>query len=369
MASGKRTDIFGLLQATNNIGIAAGKTWKLVLDGGIRWNATYAMIRRALELKQALKEYIIKLKVSKDALDLEVGAEDYLTDEEWESLAIIRDQLEPLFRMTKSLEGNADLQDGACKASHGALWEILPGFDSILAHFEQLETRAKNGEFNEHPGIQSSITEAWNTAKEYYGKTDASIAWMAALVLHPRFKWKYFDDNWKGISGLARTINPSKTKLKKLWTEKYKRTPASERMSQTPEPTIELEPIDFFEDLLSKVAPTGEEEEEIEEPTAQHDQLWCYLNEPPTKKPLMEYWKSREAKWPQLTQMAYDFLAVPAMSSECERVFSSVAKQTTPESASLSGELLWHQECLSNWQRRGAIQLERAFHAVLLDFN
>jgi hypothetical protein len=36
MASGKRTDIFIALQQTENIGIAAGKKWKLVLDRGIR---------------------------------------------------------------------------------------------------------------------------------------------------------------------------------------------------------------------------------------------------------------------------------------------------------------------------------------------
>ncbi len=100
----------------------------------------------------------------------------YLTDEDWDSLAIIKGQLEPLFRMTKSLEGNADLQDGAYKASHCVLWEIIAGFDSLLGYFERLETRSKNGEFNDHTGIQSSIIEAWNTAKECYGKIDASIA-------------------------------------------------------------------------------------------------------------------------------------------------------------------------------------------------
>ena len=51
MASGKCSDLFTALQTTENIGKAAGKRWKLVLDGGIRWNATYSMIRRALELK------------------------------------------------------------------------------------------------------------------------------------------------------------------------------------------------------------------------------------------------------------------------------------------------------------------------------
>ena len=58
MASGKRSDLFTALQETENVGIAAGKRWKLVLDGGIRWNVTYAMIRRALELKQALITYV-----------------------------------------------------------------------------------------------------------------------------------------------------------------------------------------------------------------------------------------------------------------------------------------------------------------------
>ena len=61
--------------------------------------------------------------------------------------------------------------------------------------------------------------------------------------------------------------------------------------------------------------------------------------------------------------MAYDFLSIPAISSECERVFSSCGLMTTPESSNLSGDMLAHQECLSNWSRRGAIKLERAWGA------
>jgi len=67
--------------------------------------------------------------------------------------------------------------------------------------------------------------------------------------------------------------------------------------------------------------------------------------------------------------MAFDFLCIPAMSSECERVFSSCAKLTTLESSRLSGIMLCHQECLKNWQRRGAIQMAGAHNAVLLDLT
>ena len=67
--------------------------------------------------------------------------------------------------------------------------------------------------------------------------------------------------------------------------------------------------------------------------------------------------------------MAFNFLAIPAMSSECERVFSSCAKLTTLESSKLSGDMLWHQECLKNWQRRGAISIETYNNTVLLDLD
>jgi hypothetical protein len=82
-----------------------------------------------------------------------------------------------------------------------------------------------------------------------------------------------------------------------------------------------------------------------------------------------DYWRSSEFKWPQLALMAFDFMAVPAMSSKYERVFLSYTKQTTPKSSMLSGVMLWHQECLKNWQRRGVIVMEKAWNGVLLDLN
>ena len=170
MASGKRTDLFQMLQTTVNEGIAADKIWKLVLDGGIRWNATYSMIRRAIELRQALDIYARDLKRSTDAEYLEIWKNDCLNNEEWETLELIRDHLEPLFRLTKDLEGNASLKEVAGKASHGALWEVLPTFEKGLKHFEELEKQAKRGEFGGDIRIQTSITLAWQKCDDYYNE-------------------------------------------------------------------------------------------------------------------------------------------------------------------------------------------------------
>ena len=107
-----------------------------------------------------------------------------------------------------------------------------------------------------------------------------------------------------------------------------------------------------------------------ERPTRSKDELFLYLAELLTNLlGVAEYWKARESEWPHLAQMAYNFLSIPAMSSECERVFSSCAKLMTPESSKLLGKTLWNHEYLKNWQRRGAIKMETYRNAVLLDLK
>ena len=104
-----------------------------------------------------------------------------------------------------------------------------------------------------------------------------------------------------------------------------------------------------------------------ERPTYTKDEFYLYLAKPPTNLlGVIEYWKARESKWPHLAKMAYDFLSIPAISSEYKRVFSSCAKLTTSESSRLLGKSLWHYECLKNWQRRGAIIMETFGDTIIL---
>jgi hypothetical protein len=67
--------------------------------------------------------------------------------------------------------------------------------EEVLDYFEGLEKQAKNSDFNDHLGIQNLIIEVWHKTKDYYVKTDAFITWVTALVLYPRFKFEYFDNN------------------------------------------------------------------------------------------------------------------------------------------------------------------------------
>src|SRR6266536_1592951 len=168
---------------------------------------------------------------------------------------------------------------------------------------------------------------------------------MASLVLHPRWKWVYFEDKWTGSK--ARFVTTGKANLKRLWESTYKQEAIVSRSEKSPE--LEQKPS-FLESILDEMAPTSVAK--VTRPIARRDQLFLYLEERPISHiGLMEYWRSRESKWPQLTAMAYNFLSIPTMSSECKRVFSSCVKETTLESSRLSGEMLWHQEYLKNWQQ------------------
>jgi hypothetical protein len=41
---------------------------------------------------------------------------------------------------------------------------------------------------------------------------------------------------------------------------------------------------------------------------------------------IISYWRGVEHRWPELTKFAYNALFIPAMSTECERCFSSSKK-------------------------------------------
>lgn len=155
-----------------------------------------------------------------------------------------------------------------------------------------------------------------------------------------------------------------KRALKALWETDYKSEPTIRQETVSPEPE---QRVDYLEAMLNSLAPSAHGRHAPVRASSRRDQLAQYLEEPVCDIPPLQYWKAKQAQWPQLAAMAFDFLAVPAMSSECERVFSSCSKQTTQDVSRLTGEMLWHRECLKNWEQRGAIKIMGCWNAVWLN--
>ena len=60
------------------------------------------------------------------------------------------------------------------------------------------------------------------------------------------------------------------------------------------------------------------------------------------------WWKNCRVDFPTLHLWAFDTLAIPAISVECERVFSSAKKLITPERNYLNTRIIEASECLKN---------------------
>jgi hypothetical protein len=69
----------------------------------------------------------------------------------------------------------------------------------------------------------------------------------------------------------------------------------------------------------------------------------------------IKWWDEAKSEFLTLHLWALNTLAIPAMSAECERVFSSAKKLITPKRNRLHEEIIGASECLKNWWDKGLI--------------
>jgi hypothetical protein len=66
-------------------------------------------------------------------------------------------------------------------------------------------------------------------------------------------------------------------------------------------------------------------------------------------------WREHKATYPKLAQMAYDLLSIPAMSAECERVFSQAKLVVNDTRNRMTDDTVDAIQCLRTWTSQGAI--------------
>ena len=71
--------------------LLAEQIYRVVINGGIRWNSTYLMIERAIKLKDAIYLY-------QDDLNTDCNTADYLTTKDQRQLANLKALLAPIYK-------------------------------------------------------------------------------------------------------------------------------------------------------------------------------------------------------------------------------------------------------------------------------
>src|SRR5947207_4321334 len=211
----------------------------------------------------------------------------------------------------------------------GSIGSVLWGFDMLLEvlektrekyNIEKPDEKKKNQKLSH---LATCIDHAHGLFSKYYELTDETEAYVVAMVLDPRQKYKYFFDNWerKHHAGVKRK---TETLYKEFLIDDNAATSSSMVDSgQSKKRKAEEEDDDDFDfDIITH---RFGKDEDIQ------DELERYLKSPPLRLSTKEanlsfniiaWWRANEMIYPTLARMAYDLYSIPSMSAEVERVFS-----------------------------------------------
>jgi hAT family C-terminal dimerisation region len=197
--------------------------------------------------------------------------------------------------------------------------------------------------------LRTAINNAWAKLKTYYERSDDTPVYVAALVLHPGHKWKYVEEKW--IDETQRLwIEPTKAKIKQFYEENWGNRETTEGgPTNTINSTQERE-LDDFEAWITPHNYYASEATIV-------DEYQAYISSPavPTNDAI-GWWRDHQTTYPKLSQMAFDLLSIPAMSAECERVFSLTKLTITSQRNRMTETTMEAIQCMKNWLDRGAIQ-------------
>lgn len=324
----------------------------LVCDNATRWNSAYRMIQRAFQLQDQIKLYCFQHTVHsnppKQGDDGLIPAQ-ILSQNDWLILTHLYRGLEYFHHATLRLEGAAK------QAVFGSVWECVPIMELLLQSLTDLQEKYPNHQTFEtlldeatiDPATEfmnSSINCAFIKLRKYYDLMDNSPYWVAACILHPFIKWKYLEQRWEDK---PQWITDGRKKVTKLWLQ-YKTA------SKDAEPTSPLPfPLSGRDDVLEQDLYAWR----YSVPTVVEDEYAVYCSEPPlpyaANPNLLEEWRRMEGRFPVLAKMAFDILSIPAMSAECERIFSSAKHLLTDSRNKLLPESIEAVECERNWISHG----------------
>jgi hypothetical protein len=289
------------------------------------------MVARGLMLRRSIDSYC-----SESDRDSQ-PRRDMPYPDDWSDLTLIREILQPLYTATIDLEGCMETF-----GREGLLHQVIIRLEDLMEDLKDHKTRQQ---FAGDPNIKLSIQAAIEILAKYLNLTRRSTAWTASVVLNPRFKWRIFDTLWGEKGNNARLLQ-AQTSVKNMWLTEYKSQPSSQTASQASPPRKIRRTFDYskFDSLANQDTIQDEYDRYIE-----------------TKIDLVEdpitWWRNHEGTYPDLSKMAFDHMAIPAMSDEPERTFSKAGYIITSRRSQLGSDVIEAGECLKSWLTKGVVSL------------
>ena len=286
--------------ASNELRKATDKETKLIQEVTTRWNSTFYMIERFLELRSVINNIIISHR----------NAPPMLTASELSILTSVLQVLRPIEAATKEVSG-----DKYCTSS-----KVIPLIHCLILKVESLQLEDSLGKV-----LQSVVLKE---ISKRMGVIENVSPLAIATVLDPRFKKMHFTNPLACSSAVAKVKDLMKT------TEQNEIESDSSDHSEKPEDNFSL-----WEDhhkLVRKNWKTSKSDDSIS------DELSMYLRSPVgrlNENPL-EIWNDLKIQLPKLHLIAYKYLTMVGTSVPSERLFSKAAQIVNQQRNRLKGTRL-----------------------------
>ena len=264
----------------------------LIPSSATRWNGDYKMAVRALQFRYGINEFVDRH--ANDDGGMKRFEKNRMFSDDWQTITDLSTVLESFYKYTMEMQG---------KRENGALYDVIPNMEALLNHLEDCKKIYKTS----LPHLATTINLGWMKIDKYYTLLDKTPVLYAAVVLDPRVKWTFFESNWEHKPDW---ISSAKKKVRKLWEKDYRSLDISLPETNT---SSGSEPLWKRLKRDNKVVNNSIKDE--------YDR-YCSLEPDETVGNIKLWWLAKKDTFPRLSRMALEILAIPAMSAECERVFS-----------------------------------------------
>jgi len=326
------------------------------------------MIERAVHLRQAVDQFVDEAESSsrteRRANKNRSGpasqkrpsiGDDGLDDEDWAVLVEYNNMLKPFWDATLKLEGDA--LDGR----NGAIWEVLPIFEFLFDELFRLDRRYESSGDENLKMLHTSLQLGIDKLDEYYRLLDLAPVYLAAVILHPKFKWRWIERIWGSKVGGKEWLRDGKVAVRTLWLKEYKDIPLSDL-------AVDEEPLAAKkvkrDSNISRFFKDDDDCDEDQDASDDQDvdEYERYIKRPQVRTLKGEtfnpiaWWQSSRKEFPRLSRMALDLLSIPAMSAKAERIFSQSGNIIRPNRARLGADTVAAVVCLKQWDSEGVIE-------------
>jgi hypothetical protein len=294
--------------------------YRVVYNGGVRWNSTHDMIDRALKLKDALELYQSAYRHDKE----HSTSDDELTPDDWLELSQLHQLLHPMKVASTMIQANPASGDG------GALWQNLAAIDYLMSH---LEHEKRLLEFTNASHFKACVNLGWKKLNKYYALSDRTHAYCAAIFLNPRLRADWFIDKWSDIH--PAWVKDVDTTMQQLYRAYQRRYP-----NERPKEAAAVKELSGFEASYT-LKKSNTNTPEIER-YKKEELLEGNGN-------IIHWWRDNRGRYPILARIALDLLAAPATTAADERVFSQADDVINDERTRLSEDTAEAIQCLRSW--------------------